>query len=263
MAGTDPGGKGHQRRNLGTPGRNIKVTLEYDGTPFAGWQRQRQRPSIQAAVEAALAALTGEPTTMVGAGRTDAGVHALGQVANFRTTSRVSVGRFPAALNAHLPPAIRVLHATEVEPTFHARFSATARTYRYVILNRKAPSAVLRLLAYHVPAALDLDAIAAALPALRGRHAFAAFRTVGSKEGTSECTMRTVEVMRRDSLIIFTFEADRFLRHMVRRLVGTLVLVGRGLLPPEAVGELLAGSRAYRAGPTAPAHGLFLVGITY
>jgi len=263
VIGAVRGDRRGQHREAGRLGRNIKLLLEYDGTPFAGWQRQPHRTSVQAMVEAAVAAVTGERTTVVGAGRTDAGVHALGQVANFRTSSQVPMGRFPAALNAHVPPTIRVLHATEVDPTFHARFSATARTYRYVILNRKAPSAVLRLLAYHVPAALDLDAIAAALPALRGRHAFAAFRTVGSKEGSSECTMRTVEIMRRDALIFFTFEADRFLRHMVRRLVGTLVLVGRGLLPPEAVGELLAGSRAYRAGPTAPPHGLFLIGITY
>lgn len=259
-----PASKARRRRTIpATPARTIKLILEYDGTDFAGWQRQRHRPSIQATVEAAIAAVTGEQCAVIGAGRTDAGVHALGQVANFQTTARIAAARFPAALNAHLPPAIRVLHATDVEATFHARYAAKGRTYRYVVLNRPGASAVFRLLAYHVSAPLDLNAIARALPALRGRHSFAAFRTMGSNERSSECTVRTAEVRREGALVIFTFEADRFLWHMVRRLVGTLLLVGRGSLPPEAVGKMLAGTKAYRAGPTAPAHGLFLVGITY
>ncbi len=243
--------------------RNIKLTLEYDGTPYAGWQRQSNRPSVQAALEDAIAAVTGERVKAVGAGRTDAGVHALGQVAHFRTASRLAAARFPAALNAHLDPTVRVLGAADVEAAFHARYSAKERTYRYVVLNRPAPSAILRHRAYHVRGPLDVDAMASALPALRGRHAFSAFRAVGSNERTTECTVHTAEVMRRDSLVIFTFEADRFLRHMVRMVVGTLLQVGAGKLPPEAVGQLLAGTTKYRVGPTAPAHGLFLVGVSY
>lgn len=243
--------------------RNIKLTLEYDGTPYAGWQRQPHRPSIQAVLEDAVAAVTGEGVTVLGAGRTDAGVHALGQVANFRTSSRLAATRFPRALNAHLASTVRVLDATDVETTFHARYSARGRTYRYVILNRPVPSAILRHLAYHVGFRLDVDAMAAALPALRGRHAFTAFRGVGSNERTAVCTLRTAEVTRREPLVICTFEADRFLRHMVRMVVGTLVQVGRGQVPPQVVGELLAGGSDRRVGPTAPAHGLYLVRVSY
>ncbi len=243
--------------------RNIKLTIEYDGTPYAGWQRQSNGPSIQAEVERAVEGVTGERATVLGSSRTDAGVHALGQVANFRTSSRLAITRFPAALNAYLPSAVTILDAVEVDPSFHARHSATGRTYRYVVLNRPAPSAILRDRAYHVPAPLDAEAISVALPALRGQHAFTAFHVVGSKERSTICTLRTAEVQRKDALLIFTFEADRFLRHMVRMLVGTLLQVGVGKLRPEAVGELLAEGDSQRVGPTAPAHGLFLVRVSY
>lgn len=252
--------------------RNIKLTIEYDGTPFNGWQRQRPappgggqrgQPSIQGEVERAAQEVTGERVTVIGAGRTDAGVHALGQVANFRTTTRLDATRIPPALNAHLPSTIAVLAAEEVDPSFHARYSATGRTYRYAVLNRPAPSAILRHHAYHVPHLLDLDAMAAALPSLRGTHAFTAFRGVGSRERTTLCTVRTAEVARSVDMVIFTFEADRFLRHMVRMMVGTLVRVGTGKLAQEAVRELLAGEDNQKTGPTVPPHGLFLVKVTY
>ncbi len=243
--------------------RNIKLILEYDGTAYAGWQRQAGQPSIQAEVERAIAEVTQERVTVVGSSRTDARVHALGQVANFHTSSRLPAGRFVSALTASLPRSVIVLDATEVAASFHARYSATGRTYRYVVLNRPTPSAILRDHAYHVPFALDLDAIAAALPALRGCHAFTAFHGVGSRERSTICTLRTAEVVRKNALVIFTFEADRFLRHMVRMLVGTLLRVGERKLPPGAVGELLAAGDSQRVGPTAPAHGLFLVRVDY
>jgi len=243
--------------------RNLKLTIEYDGTGFSGWQRQRRRPSIQAELERAIRAVTGETVALIGAGRTDAGVHALGQVANFATRSRIAAGRLPGALNAHLPDTIRVLEAEEVPAVFHARYSATGRTYRYAILNRPAPSAILRHHAYHVPQPLDLDAIGASLPALRGTHAFTAFRGVGSTARTTVCTLRRADVARSADMVLFTFEADRFLRHMVRLIVGTLLRVGRGKLAPEAVAEILASEDNHRAGPRAPARGLFLVRVAY
>lgn len=243
--------------------RNIKLTLEYDGTSFAGWQRQVQQPSVQAEVERAVAEVTKQHAAVLGSSRTDAGVHALGQVANFRTSSHLAARRFPAALNAYLPLSVRILDAADVAPAFHARYSATGRTYRYVVLNRPMPSAILRDYAYHVPASLDLDAIAAALHAVEGRHAFTAFRGVGSGERTTLCTVRIAEVMRRDALVIFTFEADRFLRHMVRMLVGSLLQVGSGKLAADAMQAILAGGDNRRAGPTVPAHGLFLVRVDY
>lgn len=245
------------------PARNIKLTIEYDGTSFAGWQRQRGQPSVQAEIERAVQEVTGQRTTVTGAGRTDAGVHALGQVADIKTDSRLGVGRFPGALNAHLPPTIAVLAAEEVSLSFHARYSATGRTYRYVVLNRRSPSAILRNHAYHVVAPLDIEALAAGLEPLRGRHRFTAFRGMGSRETTTVCDLRLAEVARRDDLVIFTFEADRFLRHMVRMIVGTLLRVGMGKLPSAAVAELLEGEDNQKTGPTVPGHGLFLVRITY
>lgn len=239
------------------------LTIEYDGTGFSGWQRQSRRPSVQAEIERAVHAVTRETVTLIGAGRTDAGVHALGQVANFTTESRLAGARLPQALNAHLPESIRILQAEEVPADFHARYSAAGRTYRYAILNRRAPSAILRRHAWHVPPPIDLEAVAAALPALRGTHPFAAFRGVGSGERTTVCTLRRADIARSVDMVIFTFEADRFLRHMVRLMIGTLVQVGFGKLPPEAIAEILASEDNQRAGPRAPAHGLFLVRVTY
>lgn len=243
--------------------RNIKLTIEYDGTPFSGWQRQSSRPSVQEEIEQAIRAVIGERVAVIGAGRTDAGVHALGQVANFRTASRIPADRFPAALNAHLPDTIRIISAEGVDASFHARYSSTGRTYRYVVLNRPAPSAILRHHAYHVASPLDIDGMAAALQALRGTHAFTAFRGVGSGESTTVCDLRRAEVARRDDMVIFTFEADRFLRHMVRMMVGTLLRVGRGKIAPGALADLLAGEDNQKAGPTVPAYGLYLVKVTY
>lgn len=252
--------------------RNIKLTIEYDGTPYVGWQRQgpapsgagqRGQPSVQAEVERAVQEVTGRQIAVIGAGRTDAGVHALGQVANFKTDSRLAVERFPAALNAHLPPTIAVLAAEDVLLSFHARYSATGRTYRYVVLNRRSPSAILRNHAYHVMAPLDIEAMAAGLEPLRGRHRFTAFRGIGSRETSTVCDLHLAEVARRDDLVIFTFEADRFLRHMVRMIVGTLLRAGMRKLPPAAVADLLEGEDNQKTGPTVPARGLFLVKVTY
>lgn len=255
-----------------TGSRNIKLTIEYDGTPFSGWQRlnpapsgagRRGRPSVQAELERAIQRVTGRRTPVTGAGRTDAGVHALGQVGNFKTDSRLAAGRIPGALNAYLPETIRVVGAEDVDDVFHARYAATGRTYRYAVLNRPAPSAILRHHAYHVAAPLDLDAMAAALPALRGTHPFTAFRAVGSGERTTVCALRTADVARSVDMVIFTFEADHFLRHMVRMIVGTLLEAGKGKLPAPAVEEILRGEDNRKAGPRAPAHGLYLVRVSY
>jgi len=243
--------------------RNIRLSIEYDGTEFSGWQRLRGRPSVQAEIERAIRAVTKETVRLIGAGRTDAGVHALGQVANFHTGSRLPAERIPPALNHHLPATIRILGAGEADPAFHARYSATGRTYRYAVLNRVAPSAILRHHAYHVPQPLDLGALTEALPALRGTHAFTSFRAVGSAERSTVCTLRRAEVVRSGDMVVFTFEADRFLRHMVRLIVGTLLRVGVGRLAPQAVAEILAAEDNRRAGPRAPAHGLFLVRVDY
>jgi tRNA pseudouridine38-40 synthase len=243
--------------------RNIKITVEYDGTTFFGWQRLTGRPTVQAAVERAASRVTGERLRTVGAGRTDAGVHALGQVANFKTQSHLPAVRFPPALNAYLPETVRIVSAEDVDDRFHARFAATGRIYRYAILNRAAPSAILRNHAYHVSTPLDHEAMAAAAATLHGTHEFGAFRSVGSGERTTVCTVRRSQVARSGDMVICTFEADRFLRHMVRLIVGTLLKVGQGKLTTEAVEAILTPGRNQKAGPRVPAHGLYLVAVLY
>ncbi len=248
--------------------RTIRLVVEYDGTGYCGWQRQSGAasagaPSVQATLEAAVREIAGEPAAVTGAGRTDAGVHACGQVACFATTSRIPADRFPAALNAHLPADIRVLGADEVPERFHPRFDALARAYRYEILNRPAPSALLRHRAYHVPEPLDVEAMQRALAAFLGRHDFAAYHGVGSNPKTTTCTVLDAAWQRSGDRVTLTITADRFLRHMVRILVGTLVRVGTGRLPVAAPGEFLADPTSRRAGPTAPPHGLYLVRVHY
>lgn len=243
--------------------RNVALTIEYDGAGFSGWQRQAHRPSVQGEIERAIRAVTREDVNLIGAGRTDAGVHALGQVANVHIRSRIRADRFPGALNAHLPATIRVLAAWDAPADFHARYSATGRIYRYAILNRPAPSAILRGHALHVPPPLDVQAMQDALAPLLGTHRFTAFRGVGSGERTTECTMRRAVVARRGDTILLTFEADRFLRHMVRLIVGTLLRVGQGKMPAAAVAQVLAAEDNRQAGPRVPPHGLFLVTVTY
>ncbi len=243
--------------------RNVKITIEYDGTTFFGWQRLTGRPTVQAALERAASRVTGEPVKIVGASRTDAGVHALGQVANFKTQSHLAAVRFPAALNAYLPETVRIVSAEDVDDRFHARFSATGRIYRYAILNRSAPSAILRNHAYHVSTALLHDAMAAAAANLQGTHEFTAFRSAGSGERTTVCTLRRAAVARSGDMVICTFEADRFLRHMVRLMVGVLLRVGQGKLTAEAVETILSSGRNQKAGPRVPAHGLYLVSVLY
>ncbi|MHB8732781.1 MAG: tRNA pseudouridine(38-40) synthase TruA [bacterium] len=255
--------------------RTLKLIVEYDGAGFCGWQRQRGSaaegaPSVQATLEQAVAEIAGEPVPVAGAGRTDAGVHALGQVASLVTTSRIPASRFPAALNAHLPPAVRVVAAEEMPEGFHARYAATARTYRYEILNRPGPPALLRGLVHHVPEPLDVAAMHAAASALAGRHDFVAYRGAGTATKTTICAVSAVAVGPGDEASEFphprvriVITADRFLRHMVRMIAGTLIRVGLGRLPVEAPGEFLNDPDNRRTGPTAPAHGLYLVRVDY
>jgi tRNA pseudouridine38-40 synthase len=248
---------------------SFRITLAYDGAGFVGWQRQASGVSIQGAIEDVLAVLDGgRAVAVAGAGRTDAGVHALGQVASFTLQRELSADTVVRALNAHLPPAIRVLSAEAVPPSFHARFDTRAKTYRYQLWTAGVLSPFERGRVWHVPARLDIEAMRAAAKRLEGRHDFAAFQAAGSDVATTEreifeSILRTPHDAPRTSLLCYEVRGNGFLRHMVRTIVGSLVEVGRGRQPIEWIDEVLASRDRTRAGQTAPAQGLFLVSVDY
>ena len=243
--------------------RTLKLTLAYDGTRFVGWQRQGEGESIQGLLEDTLARFEGRPVTVQGAGRTDAGVHALGQVASARVTFAHPAATLVRAINAHLPPEIRVLSVEDAAPDFHARFSARSKTYRYVIRNVPVSDPFDRQYVWHLPEPLALGPMREAAAMLVGRHDFAAFRSVGAEVATTVRTMTRSEWRESDGVLTYEIAGDGFLRHMVRAIVGTLVEIGRGWRPPQEVQSLLRGGRRADAGATAPPHGLFLLRVDY
>lgn len=274
--------------------QTFKITIAYDGTNFVGWQRQATGTSIQGLIEDALRELDGRDVAVAGAGRTDAGVHALGQVASFSLERTIETDALVRALNAQLPADVRVLSADRVPAGFHARFGAKTKTYRYRICNADVISPFDRHSAWHVFGALDVDAMNGAARCLEGRHDFSAFQAGGGTRRTSErvvtmsrviasgrstaenaedaedetgLLLRVPRVLRggdsAESLIVYEITGDGFLRHMVRAIVGSLVEIGRGRWPSERMREVLASRDRGRAGPTAPAEGLFLVAVEY
>jgi tRNA pseudouridine38-40 synthase len=244
--------------------RNIRLLLEYDGTRYHGWQRQADAATIQQTLEEALERLTGEKVALIGSGRTDAGVHARGQVANFRTESAIPLTAFHKGLNSLLPRDIVVLSATEAEPSFHARKSARAKTYEYLILNRGNRSPLNRHYAWWIAPPLDLTAMAGAAAVLPGEHDFAAFRASGS-DNINPVRRVLAASWRKEAggWLTFTINATGFLRGMVRSLVGTMAEVGRGKAPATIMAELLESGARHQAGPTAPPQGLYLVEVFY
>jgi len=249
---------------------SFRITIAYDGTDYVGWQRQAVGVSIQALLEDALRALDGRDVRVTSAGRTDAGVHALGQVASFTIERAVSADALLRALNAHLPDAIRVLAAGEAPPTFHPRFGARAKTYRYRIWNDDVISPFERRYAWHLTGDLDLGAMRAAAALIEGRHNFASFQATGASTQTTEREVfasrfdfHASPADRQSLLLVYEISGSGFLRHMVRIIVGSLVEVGRGRRPVEWIAQLLASKDRTAAGPTAPAVGLFLVGVEY
>jgi tRNA pseudouridine38-40 synthase len=241
-----------------------KITIEYDGAPFVGWQRQDNGASIQGAIEDAVFAFCGERVAVHGAGRTDTGVHALGQVAHLDLSDDKPVDTVRAAVNFHLKPHPIVVTETEIVPDdFHARFSATGRRYRYLILNRRAPPALDRGRVWHVPVPLDSAAMADAAALLVGRHDFNSFRSAACQAASSLKTLDRLDVGREGELIRIDVAARSFLHNQVRILAGTLQLVGRGQWSKRDVAEALAARDRTRAGPTAPPQGLCLMEVRY
>lgn len=264
---------------------NICLTLAYDGTNFSGWQVQPDRRTVQTTIEQAIRRLTGEKVALYSAGRTDTGVHALGQVANFQTQSTIPPANWRPALQTCLPDDIVLLDSVEVPTEFHATFSAVRKRYRYVIANGPLLLPQLRTAVHHVRRPLDLDSMRTAARALVGRHDFRAFETDWPNKATSIRTVESIEFGRCGDWPVWTsrslandrspcdletgpflwmeITADGFLYNMVRSIMGTLLNVGRGAWPPERVAEVLQGQSRTRAGNTAPACGLYLAAVDY
>lgn len=241
----------------------IAMGVEYDGAPFSGWQRQDHAPTVQAQLERALSRVADRPVAVVCAGRTDAGVHACGQVVHFDTDAQRATRAWVLGANVQLPAAISVRWAQEVDDAFHARFSATARRYRYVILNRWARSAMrhARVAWEHRPLAADRMADAGRL--LLGEHDFSAFRAAGCQARTAVREVRELAVRRQGELVVMEIEANAFLQHMVRNIAGTLMRVGRGEADVDWVAQVLAAGDRRLAGVTAPPDGLYFLGVRY
>jgi len=247
--------------------RTFKLTLAYDGTAYAGWQVQSGRKTVQEVLETTLAKITGEQIRVIGSGRTDAGVHALGQVASFRTESRLSADVFQRALNAELPDDIAVLEAVEAAEDFHALRDAIRKRYRYILHAGPVPDIFQRRYCWHYYGRLDVEAMRRAAQSLRGTHDFSSFETSGAERRTSvrtiyDLSLRTDESPARQ-IITFEVEANGFLYNMVRAIVGSLVEVGRGAREETWIAEGLAATDRRQAGPTAPAQGLFLLSVHY
>jgi tRNA pseudouridine38-40 synthase len=243
--------------------RNIKLTIEYDGTAYHGWQSQINARAVQDEVNMAVTRLTGEDIAVIGASRTDQGVHALGQVCNFTTESSIPAEKFAYALNTLLPEDITVKASAEMDESFHSRFSAIAKKYRYLIYNSRHPSALLRHRACHVPLQLEFCAMRKAAGFLLGTHDFSAFRATGGNTKTAVRTITAVELASREELIEFEITGNGFLYNMVRIIAGTLIYVGQGKLEAGEVPDIIKSCDRKRAGKTAPAHGLYLVEVYY
>ena len=244
--------------------RTLKLTLEYDGTGFAGWQAQPGQRTVQGEVEAAVEKLVGERTAVFAAGRTDTGVHALGQVASFRTGSAHAPYKFLGGLNSLLPEDVAVLAVADAPSDFHAQKSARGKWYRYLIQDGGPRTALARSRLWRLPHRLSLEAMRQAAAPLVGEHDFSGFRSASCEATSPIKEMRRIEIFRdgRDRLVIELW-ASAFLKQMARTIVGTLVEVGQGKRAPEAMPAILAGRDRRAAGPTAPAQGLYLLRVDY
>jgi tRNA pseudouridine38-40 synthase len=244
--------------------RNIKLVLEYDGAGYHGWQRQAGSLSIQEVIESRLGVMLGQRVGIRASGRTDAGVHAKGQVVNFHARTRLTPDEVLRGLNSLLPDDIVVLSAQEVDDSFHARFSAVSKVYEYHILNRPVPSALLRKYAWHVRRPLAIDPMRECLERVSGRCDFSAFMASGSAASSTERNMFRAELEQpRPDRIKFTYEADGFLRHMVRNLTGTIVEVGKGMRTAADFERIVGSGDRRQAGVTAPGYGLYLISVNY
>ncbi len=244
--------------------RNIKITIEYDGKDFNGWQKQPNKLNIQGTIEKAIERITGEEIDLMASGRTDRGVHALGQVANFKTNSNLPIEKFPIAINSNIKSSIRIKNAEEVDEKFHSRLSCKRKTYRYVINNSKYGSSIYRNLETHIPVKLNIKKMKEAAKYFEGEHDFKAFKSSGTSSKSSVRTIYKAEVIEKeDDRIWIELTGNGFLYNMVRIIAGTLVDVGTGKIEPDEIEAIIESKERQRAGKTLAPQGLFLVKVEY
>ena len=244
--------------------RNIKLTIEYDGKDFNGWQKQPNKLNIQGTIEEAIKRIVGDEVELIASGRTDRGVHALAQVANFKTNSNLDINKFPIAINSNITKAIRIKNAEEVEENFHSRLSCKKKTYRYVINNSIYGSSIYRNLETHIPQKLDVNKMKEAVKYFEGEHDFKAFKSSGTSSKSSVRTIYKAEVFEKeDNRIWIELTGNGFLYNMVRIISGTLVDVGLGKIKPEDIKNIIESKDRQKARKTLAPQGLFLVKVEY
>jgi len=243
--------------------KNIKLTIEYNGKDFNGWQKQPNKLNIQGEIERAIKEITGEDVELIASGRTDAGVHAFKQIANFKTNSEFDVNKYPIALNSKLKQSIRIQRAEEVGERFHSRYNCKEKTYRYIINNSQYGSAIYKNLEYHIPNKLDIEAMQKAVKSFEGEHDFKAFKASGTSSKSSVRTIYKAKVQKDNEKIIIELTGNGFLYNMVRIISGTLVDVGLGKIMPEEIENIINSKDRTKAGKTLPPYALYLVEVKY
>ena len=243
--------------------RNIKLIIEYDGKGFNGWQKQPDRLNIQGEIEKAIEEITGEKVDLTASGRTDAGVHSLGQTANFKTDSKIPTEKFAKAINSRLKKSIVIKSAEEVDEKFHSRYSVKSKTYRYIINNSENGTAIYRGLEYHVPMKLDYEKMNETIKYFIGEHDFKAFKASGTSSKSSVRKILDGSVRKEGERVIIEVTGTGFLYNMVRIISGTLLDVGLGKIKPEDIPSIIESKDRTKAGKTLPAHGLYLLQVNY
>ena len=243
--------------------RNIKLTIEYDGKDFKGWQKQPGKLNIQGEIERAIENIMGEKVELIASGRTDAGVHALGQVANCKTNSNIPIEKIPLAINSQVRNSIRIQNAEEVDENFHSRFNCKKKTYRYIIDNSKYGTAIYRNISYHIPIKLDVEEMKKAVECFEGEHDFKSFKSSGTSSKSSVRTIYNANIITEGDNIAIDLTGNGFLYNMVRIIAGTLVEVGLGNIKAEDIPAIIEAKDRTRAGKTLPPHGLMLLKVDY
>ena len=243
--------------------KNIKLTIEYDGKDFNGWQKQPNKLNIQGEIERAINEITGEEIDLIASGRTDAGVHAIAQIANFKTNSNFPIEKYPIALNSKLKKSIRIQKAEEVEERFHSRYNCKQKTYRYILNNSEHGSSIYRNLEYHISNKLDIEKMEEAIKYFEGEHDFKGFKASGTSSKSSVRIIYKTEIKKEAERIVIELTGNGFLYNIVRIIAGTLVDVGLGKIKPEEIPQIIDSQDRTKAGKTLPPYALYLLKVEY